>query len=112
MIQRARDLKELRYKGSAFSLFPYFTQQAQDICKLFGPAKRRPKSRLQELQLDYAMICPAHMRVMIEGKATICSDPNQLQKFLKSYPKAGTWGVSGEAGSGGAQDTQELDNAE
>lgn len=106
-LRRARELKTLHYKGSELSLFPDFTPLVQEARKKFGPVKRK----LRELQLDYAMLYPAKLKVNFDDKPRFYIDPRQLQKDLKQYvanrpaktPQAMAGGEA-SAGDGGARE--------
>ncbi|KAJ1204698.1 hypothetical protein NDU88_000137 [Pleurodeles waltl] len=48
------------------------------------------KVKLQELNLEYAMLYLAHLWMLVDGKAKIFSDLKQLQQILKQLAAAGT----------------------
>lgn len=82
-LRHARELRVLPYEGSELALYLDFTPQVQEACGQFAPAKRN----LRELQPDYAMLYPARLRLTLNGKNKIYSDPQALQQELKKLDK-------------------------
>ncbi|KAJ1216588.1 hypothetical protein NDU88_004189 [Pleurodeles waltl] len=67
----SRELQILHHKGTEISTFPDFMQQVQKGWRQLLPGKHK----LQGLLLEYTMIYPAHLQVMVAGKAKIFNDP-------------------------------------
>ncbi|KAJ1113585.1 hypothetical protein NDU88_001827 [Pleurodeles waltl] len=84
-LQRAQELKELKYAGTTMSLYPDFTEQVQDARKLFLPAK----CKLKDFNMDYSMLYPACLWVLGDIKVTIFRDPKAVMQLVKHSESAG-----------------------
>ncbi|KAJ1081880.1 hypothetical protein NDU88_002052 [Pleurodeles waltl] len=71
--------KLLNYRDRDAALYPDFTQQVQEALRQFIPAKRQ----LRELQMNYCMLYPAKLRVVVDGKPMLFMDHELLSQFLK-----------------------------
>lgn len=67
------------------SIYPDFTSAVQEARKKFMDAKQK----LRELNIPYAMLYPARLKITIEGKTWIFTDSAVVQKFLKQKGKPG-----------------------
>lgn len=109
-LMRARELGELQYEGSAISLYLDFTMKVQEARRQFSSLKRQ----LHDQNIEYAMLFPARLRVTLNGKARIFSDPKSLQKALKDFSKkverdaeAGRLNEATRGASGGGLDERD-----
>ncbi|KAJ1120546.1 hypothetical protein NDU88_008711 [Pleurodeles waltl] len=78
-LRRARELKTLQHEGMTISLYTDFTQQVQEAIRQFITGKRQ----LRDLQLEYHMLDPAKLLVMVDGKPLFFTDHKLLTQFLK-----------------------------
>ncbi|KAJ1211600.1 hypothetical protein NDU88_006958 [Pleurodeles waltl] len=63
---------------TTISVFPDFTQQVQEAKRQFFQGKQQ----VQDLKLDYNILYPAQLRVIVKGRALIFTDPKELEQFI------------------------------
>lgn len=82
ILRKARDVADLNVNGARVSIFPDFSSEIQKRRMRFTDVKRR----LRALELPYAMLYPAKLRVVVDGEA----------KFFETAAGAAAWLDSNE----------------
>ena len=77
VLRQARERANIQHNGVRVSFYPDFSQEVQRRRAKFTDVKRR----LRNLQLPYAMLYPAKLRVVVRGQA----------QFFESAKEAMTW---------------------
>lgn len=67
----AREKQHLTYEGASISLYPDFTAKVQEARRQFSPLKKQ----LREMELEYAMLYPARLRVNRQERSYLFTDP-------------------------------------
>uniref|UniRef100_H3AZW1 L1 transposable element RRM domain-containing protein n=1 Tax=Latimeria chalumnae TaxID=7897 RepID=H3AZW1_LATCH len=80
ILKRARELKNLTFQGNRIHLFPDLSTELYRKRKEFDGAKRLCK----ELNLPFALLHPAKLKVTVKGRYHVFSFPSDAKKFLKS----------------------------
>ncbi|KAJ1108872.1 hypothetical protein NDU88_006242 [Pleurodeles waltl] len=84
-LRKARALGKLQYECATVSLFPNFTQQVQEARRQFLQRKRK----LRDLKLEYNMLYPAQLRVIVARKPLVFTDLQKLQQFISKREAKG-----------------------
>lgn len=82
-LRAARDKQPLQYEGSTISLFRDFTIRVQEARRQFTPLKKQ----LRDLNIDYAMLYPARLRIKKQGRSYFFTEPKAIQKAIKDWSK-------------------------
>ena len=77
VLRQARERANIQHNGTRVSFYPDFSAEVQRRRAKFFDVKRR----LRQLQLSYAMLYPAKLRVIVEGQA----------QFFDSAKDAANW---------------------
>lgn len=78
VLRRARELEDIRLDGSKIAFFPDFSINVQKKRAQFQDIKRR----LRALGLSYAMMYPARLRVVADGKAHFFENPKDAMHWV------------------------------
>lgn len=81
ILRAARDLPELAIDNSRISIFPDFSAEVQRRRMQFIAVKKR----LRDLQIAYAMLYPARLRVTALGRAHFFDTPALAMDWLDSH---------------------------
>ena len=89
ILQCARKLKTLEVENSKIMIFPDFTAAVQQQRATFIMVKRK----MRELELKYALMFPAKLKVMSGGETFFFTEPEAALTWLESrFPDgAGEW---------------------
>lgn len=77
-LRMARE-KILTYEGMDFTMYPDFTAAVQEARRKFLPVKQK----LRKVQIDFALMYPARLRITHQGKQSVFVNPQQAEEFLK-----------------------------
>lgn len=93
ILRKARELSDIRLDGNKIAFYPDFSVNVQKRRAQFHDVKRR----LRDLELSYAMLYPAKLRVVANGTTHFFENPkdairwlDQAEHSLKQQSKVGT----------------------
>ena len=78
MLRQARERANIQHNGVRVSFYPDFSQEVQRRRAKFLDVKRR----LRNLQLPYAMLYPAKLRVVVRGQAQFFESAKEAMSWL------------------------------
>lgn len=80
ILRLAREKGPLKFNGNNISIYPDFSAEVQRQRMSFAAVK----DRLRKEGAPYAMLFPAKLRIIYEGKAHFCSCPKEAMSWLDS----------------------------
>lgn len=85
ILHLTREKGNIPFGETHVAVFPDFSEEVQKKRAQFSEAKRQ----LRNHHLAYAMLFPAHLRVVLDGKAHFFEDPSAVIPWLESCAAAG-----------------------
>lgn len=84
VLRLTREKGPILHDNAQISVYPDFSVEVQKKRALFLTAKKR----LRELNLKYAMLYPAKMKITVDGRSYFFSSPQEVFDWLESRPRA------------------------
>ncbi|KAK7904168.1 hypothetical protein WMY93_016775 [Mugilogobius chulae] len=79
IIRLAREKKALLYEGTRIHIYPDFSAGVLQKRRQFDSVKKR----LRELNISYALLYPAVLRIHTGDKTLLCRSPEEAQAFVR-----------------------------